>query len=690
MSGSTKSIYRVRQLVGNDGAIVTEVSEDDDGVGGYAHAKEVRNARVRLGGVDSFWLATDVKTGRKFSPSKEDTTPALFPSSSATSSLIGRIKGGSGLDFTSPFSDIAKSSKMEGISFGTAIRLPVAIGPGSRTHEDVVHDLRAGKLAVDIRSTVAAIEVRPNVFMISGFVRRSNGQYALGGDTGLRAVRTVAIVGKVETTRLASGIIVFSAQPKWTAETETDLRSNDEILASAERWLGRLRTAASMSDGDMGRSPVDFLRSLAAASVAAEEKEDLESALHVLSGRSEILDLLPKLMERDEEWRSRLQLFENAEYDRLHAEIKARLTEQMAQEASQLAELRAQILDAEGRVATLAHREVMLRNETEQHDARLKELIEDAARAVSRASLDATDRLRQEVAQLREELETTNKSAPSDDVSSIPSAQQDIPAALATAVRLPPVVTEKDRVHVLRELAFSTGLSFADLVAVLLHSTEDVPVLVGDGSAGIAADIATAIGGDAAAIVFCDPTHVSFADLLRDEAAGLRRAVDAAKENPNIIVPVALCGLTNGPCEYWLPQIVETRRIGRIPSNLALIASAGIDGLRVSVPKSVLRYLFPILVSRTETAEKVGYVGSWKPFITDATLIQNAVRILRSKSIDAALISQTADLLARVPMAMAEEQVQIATSLLAEQKWIAAWRDGADHDLIKHFQNLGN
>jgi hypothetical protein len=689
MSGSSKSIYRVRQLVGNDAAVVTEVSEDAGSVAGYAHPKVVRNAKVRLGGVDSFWLATDVKTGRTFSPSKEEAAPAPFPSASATSSLIGRMKGGSGIDFTAPFSGLAKSAKMEGLSFGTAIRVPVAIGPGSRTHEDVVSDLREGKLAVDIRTTVDAIEVRPNVFMISGFVRQSNGQYALAAGASLRAVPTVTIAGKIETTRLSSGIIVFGAQPKWTSETETDLRSEDEILASAESWLGRLQTAASLSDGNRSESPADLLKSLAAASVVAEEREDLESALRVLSGRSELLELLPKLMTRAEDWRARLQQFEHTEQDRLRTEIKARLAEQAEHESSRLAELREQILDAEGRLATLAHREVLLRNETEQHDARVKERIEDAARAVSGASLDATERLLQQVAQLREELEETKKSSPKEDVSSSP-AHEETPAAPSIAVRLPPVVTEKERVHVLRELASSTGLPLADLVAVLLHSTADVPVLVGDGSAGIVADIAIAIGGDTAAIVFCDPTHVSFGDLLRDEAAGLGRAIEAAKENPDVIVPVALCGLTNGPCEYWLPQLVEMRRIGRVPSNLALIASAGTDGLRVSVPKSLLRYLFPLAAARSEVAAKVDYVGSWKPFTTDAALIQNAIRILRSKSIDPVLISQIADLLARVPMAMAEEQVEIANALLSEQKWIAAWRDGADHDLIQHFQNLGN
>jgi hypothetical protein len=685
MSGSPSSIYHVRQLLDNDGAIVTEVSEEAAGSSGYAQPMEVRNAKVRLGGVDSFWLATNVKTERKFLPSAKPVAPSPFPSASATSSLIGRMKGGSGLDFTSPFSDTAKKVKIEGVSFGAAIRVPIAIGPSGGGHEQLVRDLREGKLSVEVRNTVDAIEVKPSVYMVSGFVRLSNGHYGFAPETRIRAVPTVSVVGNVGTTRLPSGILVFGAQVKWSAEVPMDLRSDDEIIASAEDWLARAQVAASLSGNGIAQDPAELLRAFAAASVSAEERDDLESAVRVLSGRSELLDLLPKLLANDEGWRERRRTFEHAEEERLRAEIRTRVGEQFEQESSRLAKLREQVLDAEGRLATISHREVLLRNETEQHYSRLKDRITEAAREVGSATLDATEKLRQEVAQLRGELERA-----AEPTSSVHVREETVGASAPSVRQLPAVVTESDRVHALRELASSTGISLADLVATVLHSTEGVPVLVGDGSAGIVADIATAIGGDIASIFFCGPTFVSFADLMRDEAAGLPRAIEAAEANPGALVPVALCGLTTGPCEYWLPQFVEMRRVGRLPSNLALFASAGTDGLRVSVPKSVLRYLFPIASSRTEATAKPEHLGSWKPFATDPALIQNAIRILRGKSVEPALVGRLADLLARVPKAMADEQVEFANALLGEQKWIAAWRDGADHDLMQHFQNLGN
>lgn len=687
MSGSPNSVYRVRQLVDNDGAIVTEVSEEAENSSGYAHPKGVRNAKVRLGGVDSFWLATNVKPERKFSPSSKPIVPSLFPSASATSSLIGRIKGGSGLDFTSPFDELAKNAKIEGVSFGTAVRVPVAIGPSGGGHEQLVRDLREGKLAVDIRNTVDAIEVRADVYMISGFVRLSNGHYGLAPDTGIRAVPTASVLGQVGTTRLPSGVVVFGAQVKWSSETLMDLRSDTEILASAEGWLARVQTAASLGEG-VSQDLAKLLKAFAAASVSAEEREDLESAVRVLSGREALLEVLPALMKRDEGWRARLQEFEREERDRLREEIKSRLAGEAEQESARIAELREQILDAEGRLAAISHREVLLRNETEQHDARLKERIAEAARTVGGAALDATQKLREEVARLREEL--AERPAPPEPAPVAPIAREPEPDGTPTvaAANETTKASEQRRLAVMRELASSTGMTAAQLVAVLLHSTEDIPVLIGDGSAGIAADIATAIGGDSAAIVFCDPTRVSLADLVRDEATGLSRAIENAKASPDVLVPVALCGLTNGPCEYWLPQLAEMRRVGRLPPNLALIASAGTDGLRISVPKSVLRYLFPMAVERTDFGGKVEYAGSWTPFAMDSTRIQDAIRILRPKSVEPALIGRIADWLSRVPAAL--DQNEVASALIGEQAWIAAWRDGAEHDLIQHFQNLGN
>lgn len=687
MSGSPSSVYRVRQLVDHDGAIVTEVSEEAGSNTGYAHPKEVHNAKVRLGGVDSFWLATNVKSGKFSSP--KPTVPALFPSTSSTSSLIGRAKGASGWDFTSRFSDIAKGAKIAGITFGSAVRVPIAIGPGSGGHERLVADLTEGKLAVDIRNTVDAVEVRPGVYMISGFVRRTSGHYGLAPNTSLRAAPTVRVSGNVGTTRLSSGVLVFGAEVKWTEPVLMDLRSEAEILSSAESWLERIKKAVSYSTTGGSRDVAEIFRGVAAAAVSAEERYDLESAVSVLSGRQDLLTILPDLLARHEPWQARIREFEIEEHDRLRSDIRTKLEVEAQQESERITELRQQIMDAEGRLAVISHREVLLRNETEKHDDLLKEKIAEAARTIAGSSLDVTQKLRGEIELLRDELskalashfaEEGSSSAPHAPIEEVVTARPDVEAFLTA--------TDKQRWTVIHHLRESTGLTEGQLFAILLQSTEKVPVLVGDGCAGIAADIVSAVGGKSASVLFCDPTRISFADLVVDERSGFARSLEIANTNPEMLVPVALCGLTNGPCEYWLPQLVEMRRIGRLPPNLAFIASAGVDGLRVSVPKSVMRYLFPISVSRTDLTYPVEYAGSWPRFTADATRIPDAIKVLRANSVEPGLIGRMADTLSRAPVTA--DLIEIASTLVNEQHWTAALRDGGDHEFIRYFQNLEN
>ncbi|EJZ17300.1 hypothetical protein RCCGEPOP_31491 [Rhizobium sp. Pop5] len=592
------------------------------------------------------------------------------------------------MDFTSPFSEIAKGAKIEGISFGTAVRVPVAIGPGLGGYERLVQDLVDGRLAVDMSTTVDAVEVRPGTYMTTGFVRLPSGQYGLAASARLRAVPTVQVVGNVGITRLQSGLLVFNAEVKWTEAVTMDLRSEAEILASAESWLERIGTAVSLSSGELPGDPAEVLRAFAAAAVSAEERYDLESALGVLLGRRDLLEMMPDILSKHEPWRARMNAFEIEEHDRLRSQMKAKLAEEAEQESHRLEELRQQIVDAEGRLAIVSHREVLLRNETEKQSTLLKERISEAVREVAGSSLDATKRLREDVESLRDELAKGLTSRPpigSPSAGKSEAENDDVAPLGATPL---PAATEEQRSNVARGLAETTGLTQDQLYALLLQSTERVPVLVGVGSSGVAADIVYAIGGESSAVLFCDPTRISFADLVADQRAGLARSIEIAEANPYLLVPVALCGLTNGPCEYWLPQLVEMRRIGRLPPNLAVIASAGVDGLRVSVPKSVMRYLFPVLVSRAEFADRVEYTGSWLRFEPNVGRIQDAIKILRTKPVEPGLIGRLADTLSRAPAAV--DLTQVASALLGEQQWTAAWRDGAGHDLIQYFQNLEN
>lgn len=680
----SKSIYRVLELDGTDGAIIAQVPEDNDRTAGFVNLKVVRNGKIRLGGVDSFWLVTGLKREPKFISSKEETPPPIFTSGATAATLMGRLKSGTDVEGSIRPGGYFGNAKLESVSISSATRLAVAFCPEGKDYDRLVSNLRQGKLSVPIGSTVDALEIGPNCFMTSGFCKLPTGHYALAPETRVGAVPTRSVTGKLDLIAVSHGIMVFVSPPKWSPLAPTDLRTDEEILSSAEKWLARIQSALSAANG---RAPsadlVEALRTYVASSISQEEKEDIEAVLRVLSDRKSLIEILPQIFERDAGWRTRLQEFEQSEHERLQAEVRGRLSK----ETSLLAELRKDVLDAEERVATLAHREVLLRNETDRHEARLKERIADAARAVAITALETTQQLREELSQVRAELERIDKThsvEASDQVSNTVLAAEPTLALAELSI-----ASETDRSRVLSELASSTGLRLADLLAVICHSVDDVPVLVGNGAAGIAADIALAIGGEAGAVVFCDPTQVSLSDLLQNETAGLGKALDVAKANPNVLVPVAICNITNGPCEYWLPHIVEMRRIGRLPSNLALIASAGIDGLRVSVPTSTLRYVFPLKASRLIASPPVMHAGAWPALSANAARSREMIEPLAGKVEGAAELRHFAHMLAKAPVVAGLDLGELADALLTEREWIAALRDGAEHELLQHFINLG-
>ncbi|WP_237152366.1 hypothetical protein [Oryzibacter oryziterrae] len=680
----SKSIFRVLELYGTDGAIIAQVPEDNERAAGFVRPKVVRNGKIRLGGVDSFWLLSGLKREPKLISSKEETPSPSFTSGSTAATLMGRLKSGIEVEHSIRPGGYFGNAKLESVSVSSAIRLTVAYCPEDKDYERLVRDLRQGKLSVPIGSMVDALEISPNCFMTSGFCRLPIGHYALAPDTRVGTVPTRSVTGKLDMIAVSHGIMVFVSPPKWSLPASTDLRSDEEILYSAEKWLARIESALSAANR---RAPcpdlVETLRTYVASSISEKEREDIDAVLRVLSDRKSLIELLPQIFERDAGWRTRLQEFAQSEYDRVQAEVRDRLS----QETSLFEKLRKEVQDAEERIATLAHREVLLRNETDRHEARLKEKIADAARAVAITALETTQQLRDELTQVRAELEQIDRT------SSVEASGHTSNTALAAEPTSDlaelSIASETDRLRVISELASSTGLRLTDLLAVICHSVDDVPVLVGNGAAGIAADIALAIGGEAGAVVFCDPTQVSFSDLLQNETAGLGKAIDIAKANPNVLVPVALCNITNGPCEYWLPHIVEMRRIGRLPSNLALIASAGIDGLRVSVPRSTLRYVFPLKASRLTASPTIIYAGAWPTLSANAARSREMIEPLAGKVEGTAELTHFAHMLAKAPVGTGLDLCALADALLTEREWIAAWRDGAEHELLQHFINLG-
>lgn len=688
MAAAAKTVFRVRQVSGHDMAIVVEVKDGDTGLGS-GPPREIRNGQIHLGGVDSFWLVTGVKKEPKFAARHQEAPVGLF--ATTTSPLAMRIKGSSQFEFSSRLQGLPGTGALDAVSVATASRLSVGFSPHDMSHEEIVTQLRQGRLFIPTRCKVDAIEVRMNIWMTSGFIRHPNELYGLSPQTSIRSAPTVATDAKPSWVRLGDGLVVFNPQPRWSPPVHMDMRSDDEILKSAEEWLSRTAIAASGEAGLSQANLSELMRARISGTVGDQEKEDLAAALRLISSRPSLLDAIPQMMARDPKWQVRILTFEQTEQERLREEIRQRLVAEAEEQEFRFVELRALVADAEQRLATTAHREILLRNASEQHEKALREKIEEAARGIGRNVSESARQLREEFEQLRTEIRkveqmisTVTREAPSREEVSVTSAIYAPPPVAPTA-------GAQDILRTIQELAKASGLTPSELMAIVLYSTEEVPVLVGETAAASAADIAYAIGGDDAAVVFCDPTHVSLQDIMRDEAGGMAKAIENARSRSDILVPVALCGITSGPCEYWLPQLAEMRRIGRLPMNLAFVASAGVDGLRVSVPNSVLRYLFPIQVSQAKKPGRVvRFAGHWA-LLQDGgnERKEEAVELLTAADVDAAFLVRGTKMLSRVPVGPELKLADVAAVLLRQQMWTKTPGDAFDHELNRFFQNLG-
>lgn len=681
MSVSGKTVYRVKQVLAHDVAIIVEVKNGEAQSG---KLKETRDSRIALRGVGSFWLVTGEKEQKLVVQKDEVSVPAF---AGGISTMASRIRG-SVFELPKLGNDISGPGKLEAVAFATATKLEVGYSPHDGNFEEMVSALSEGSLQVPLDASVSAIEVQSGHWLTSGFeAHHSSGRYRLGQHS-LRSVATSTLKNSPETMKLGNGLVVFVSPPKWSEPTDTDLRSEEEIHKTVERWLSRSKEALSLPGAAGSMEPAELLRLLAARAISDEEKGDLASIAARLSKRSELADILPEILGRDPAFLSRLAGFEQTEKARLRSELDERIRRETEVESAKLAALRLEVSDAETKLATFSHREALIRAETEKHEETLRSLLASAAAEIRSESSRETAAIRDEVTRLRDDMNQIATAAPAsaEPVAPVPVVAEQADEAVPEAPRLLPLASEEERKEILYELAVATGLTLADVAAVVATFTDVVPVLLGPDSAAGAVDIATALAGDDAAIVFCDPTKISLADLLNDDHSGLRTTIEKARARPAVLFAAALCSITSGPCEYWLPQMIEMRRVGRLPRNLALVASAGADGLRVPVPDSTLRHLFPLKPSKTPRSGSAKFQGFWPVTNLDQERVRQAVAILVDREVKSSAMQTVARALARTPSWIkGSDAIDV---FLRQVDWLAATAAGNEHEYDEYFINM--
>ena len=676
MSASGKTIYRVRQLLAHDVAIIVEVKNGDTNAG---KVKETRDSRMVLGGTDTFWLVGGEKKEPKFLVQQHHASVPVF--TSGTSTVASKIRASPLFELPKIVDENAGLGKFDAVSFASATQLDVGYSPQDADYERVVASLSKGTLHLPLEASVSAIEVRAGHWLTSGFEHRAGGLYALD-QLSLRSVATAKLENRPHTLKLGGGLVLFASPAKWSELRNVDLRSDEEIRQSVEQWLARSKSAIKLSPDTEALQPLELLRLLEDLAVSEDEKADLASVARQLAKRSEFADILREVLGRDPALRERLTAFESEEKARLQSELEERIRRETEAESARLAALRIEVSDAETKLLTLSQRETLLRNETEKHEETLRNRIASAAEAIMSASSRETATIRDEVALLRDDV---NQLAAVAAVSPA-SAKTEQGGEMISAPSKPAIASDDQMKKTFRDLAASTGLRIPDVAAVVATFTEVIPVLLGPGSASSAIDIATAFAGDDAAVVFCDPTKISLADLLHDEQSGLTTTIEKARQWPDMLFVAALCSITSSPCEYWLPQMIEMRRVGRLPQNLALIASAGDDGLRVPIPNSTLRHLFPLKPSNPPRTGSAKFEGLWPTSTLDQERVREAVDVLIERKMEGSAMQTTAKAVARTPYWVTVPEV--IDVFIKQAKWLEATAQGSQHEYDEYFTNV--
>ncbi|MGV0876455.1 hypothetical protein V6767_04850 [Martelella sp. FLE1502] len=642
-----------------------------------------------LAGVDSYWMVLNEKLEPKAGKKRGASRPPVMPAAETAVGILQKARqSGGGMDLSG-----LNGSAPETISFSQCAQLSVGYSLyTSGTAEAVSRFLRDRSVSLPSRAMVDAIEIRENVWLKSWLRKGEAGTCRLDRSVDVRSAETFSIPDPSTAVVLPSGLVLFQPGMQWEGPFRTDLRSDDEVLRSVEKWADRLQATLG-EDHPSVENLGALIRQVERRTASNDDLRDLEAVAGILAARPAIREIAPKLLSETPEWKAVSDEMRAAELERMKAEVEAKAGEETSRLEEELARKRAELADMELRIAQAAHRESVLKAESEAIHKDIEGMIERAARTVAvgdaeNASLLADDisSLRREVDAVRQRLSEEPARAAAVEMSAEPQPTDAQQTKLASGV---------ERAEQVEKLAGAIGVSKERLSLFMAWGRSSLlPVFVGEGSARRVIDVARAVGGGEVHAVFCDPTKISMDDIKRSgNGEGLSHALEMARRFPDRIVPIAFCNINRGPCEFWLPELMELRRVGHIPSNMVCFASASTDGMLVSVPRSVLGYLVPFKTEGVPVGSSSDLArDAWPADIAvDVERQREALPLLTTTGVDP---SKRPDLFRLAAETISAEigkpgfKVRDLVSASKEQfEWLTAIASGGDHDLIKELQN---
>lgn len=582
-------------VLGSDSVLISDITEHADPM---LADRVVRSSLLARGGADSFWRVSGESAEPKpKSMTKRDKRTISSPLMSGESVSFPIFDGSKPRPVPSKvFGLPAIEAQTDFKSFKEVTRLTVGYRPDREVAAELIDALIDGTLKSPIKGRVDAIDLGQGYWLRDTEFTERSGTYRFATDIKKFAVPVVTL--PIETSIIPAGanIVLFPEPPLFEHRGTRDFRAEEEVLESADAWLARISESLKSTNEDRAR--IAELRGLltryAEETVGDHQLNDLFATLTTLEQRPALVDALPEILNRNAAWSARVQAATDREVERKLNALESRFKAEALEKQAAIDALDIVLREREAQLSRLGERERAYRDTLADIEERVSDKI-DSVIEKRIAEIKAEPHVdREEWLNLKGEVELIR------DASKFEAEPVPTEAPVVHDVRLispRDILPRSKRIAALRALSSALSIDEAKLLlAIALGGAGLLPVFVGSDPDVVALALARSISDEGVAI-FCDPTLVSLQDLFAPtvtRATGLSTAIETAMAHPDILVAVALCGLTKAPCEFWLPALLDGQRSGYFPQNLRLFATVSSDGIRVPLPDSLLRAIVPI------------------------------------------------------------------------------------------------
>jgi hypothetical protein len=565
----------------------------------------VRSAILQNESPGTFW---DIELDPEKKPLAEHPAPE--------SSLVLARQGGTKHFHSSvsmPTTSLALSHRGPPRTARTVSKLVVALLP-DRPEDDPASTLRLDGISAPSSIEADFFGIGHDLFVRRDALTVQSGRYFA---PARRAARfpAFALAGRHHDIVLSgSSLRVFVEDPS-VKSRPVDIRTRSEKDQALRDLLERMASSGQLdaSDREILARAANLVGSLSREGLDADEIEVARATLADIVNRTPVIEAIPKLLRNEPAFSDDLRSsIENVRRESLE-KIEEEFVVPRREAEAELADTRRALEDAKRDLSLATERSRAYVDATASAKAEMRSNIEEAVIAfLGESAADLATRV--------SSLETGGALREmSPDIDLIAERLLDGPGLLARIASALASVntgterterrsrlgasTSQDRAGSLRIWAYDAQVQFGDLmIAFVASMTWRVPTFAGPHRDAAAEAICNAVGGGEHYVVHCDPTIISFTDLVGrkgDFFTPLRDAIEEAKDNSDVLVPVLLRNINYAPCQFWLQALADRKDGYPLPRNLLVISTLAEDGGRIGIPETLWDYLVPLTATRS-------------------------------------------------------------------------------------------